>query len=279
MKSLITQLLLLCAALLALNSCSSTTPKSGGSYGYLSAPPPQNSDSWTRRSSSESSKRPGLGTTAGHERHSVASGINFYRKSAGVPDAVDSFHYNDEAGAKVMLGGEKASISRRSGQFEAANGLLSVALVHGGSENPLPHLTSRESAGRKVVVGTQGSSYGIRLENNTKKRVEVVASVDGLDVMDGKSASVKKRGYVLAAGQRMVIGGFRANNSTVRTFEFGTVSDSAAAQKGASAERNVGVIGLAVYQEDQVALEQAERLEASNRMNAYPFGQARTTSR
>lgn len=277
MKSLIAQFLLLCAALLALNSCSSSSSDRGWAPSYQGTQ--KSAERSTSRLSPESAHRPGLGTTAGHERHSVASGINFYRKSASVPDAVDSFHYNDEAGAKVMLGGEKASISRHGGRFESANGLLSVALVDGWRNDALPHLTSREAAGRKVVVGTQGASYGISLENKTKKRVEVVASVDGLDVMDGKSASVKKRGYVLAAGQRMVIDGFRANNSTVRTFQFGTVSDSAASQKGTSAARNVGVIGLAVYQEDQMALEQAERLEASNRINADPFGQARTISR
>lgn len=242
-----------------------------GSYrsAYLPPAPSANTNSVTKQ------ERPGLGTKEGSEVYSSVNNVAFYRKSVGSPDVVDSFHYNDEEGAKAMLGGEDAKISSHQGRFDAANKLLSVALLKGNGwsgSTPLPSLTARQIPDRRVVVGTRGSVYRISLQNKTKKRIEVVASVDGIDVLDGKSASVNKRGYVLKSGEKIEIAGFRKNQERVREFQFGSVAQSAAAQRGESAARNVGVIGLAVWQEDQLAALQAERLEAMNRIGANPFG-------
>jgi hypothetical protein len=216
--------------------------------------------------------RSGLGTKLGGERYSSVTNTTFYRKSLGSPDAVDSFHYNDEAGAIAMLGGDKSATQRHSGRFNLANNTLSVALVGGYDDDAFPSLTSKKAPGRTVVVGTSGSTYEISIENKTKKRVEVVASVDGLDVLDGGAASVKKHGHILEPGQRMAISGLRKNSNQVRAFTFGTVSESAAAKKGESAARNVGVIGLAVWHEDEAAAKQAAQLEANRRSEANPFG-------
>ena len=216
--------------------------------------------------------RPGLGTKLGGERYSSVTSTTFYRKSLGSPDAVDSFHYNDEKGAIAMLGGDKSATQRHSGRFNLANNTLSVALVGGYDDDAFPWMTSKSAPGRTVVVGTAGSTYEISIENKTKKRVEVVASVDGLDVLDGGAASVKKHGHILEPGQRMAISGLRKNSNQVRAFTFGTVSESAAAKKGEAAARNVGVIGLAVWQEDEAAAKQAAQLEANRRSEANPFG-------
>ena len=266
--------------LAGLNSCTGVNPQTGShpsapQYGYKEsarsmAKPASSSNAMDRLLA----ERPGLATHAGSEVYSSVQDTAFYRKSAGVPDAVDSFHYNDEEGAKVMMGGEAGSISKHRGYFDAANDLLSVALVNGRWEgaDPYPWTTSRSMPGHKVVVGNSGSDYAISLENKSKHRIEVVASVDGIDVLDGKSASVKKRGYILAAGQKMKIEGFRKNSNQVRQFNFGNVRDSAAAKQGEAAARNVGVIGLAVWQEDQLAARQAQQAEALHRSFANPFG-------
>jgi len=119
------------------------------------------------------------------------------------------------------------------------------------------------------VIGEGGSRYEIALTNRTKHAVEVVASVDGLDVMDGRSASVKKRGYVIPAKSQVVIDGFRISASKVKQFIFGTVDDSAAAKAGAA--RNVGVIGLAVYDEDEAQARLARLVESQQRSAANPF--------
>lgn len=73
--------------------------------------------------------------------------------------------------------------------------------------------------------------------------------MDGLDVMDGQSASLKKRGYILDPGQEFAVEGFRTGTDTVATFRFGTVAESYSNQRHGTA-RNVGVIGLASFDED-----------------------------
>ncbi len=273
-------ILSLSLVLVGLNACQGINSQSGSyrsapKYGYeestRSAAKPAVSPNATDRLLAE---RPGLATHAGSEVYSSVQDTAFYRKSIGAPDAVDSFHYNDEEGAKVMMGGEAGGISRHRGHFDAANDLLSVALVNGRWEgaDPYPWITSRSMPGHKVVVGSSGAEYAISLENKSKHRVEVVASVDGIDVLDGKSASAQKRGYILAAGQKMKIEGFRKNSNQVKQFSFGNVRDSAAAKQGSAAARNVGVIGLAVWQEDQLAARQAQQAEALHRSFANPFG-------
>ena len=156
--------------------------------------------------------------------------------------------------------------TRRFGAFEAAHGLIRVGL--GGNDGPRywPRL---EAKGRRIVVGEPGRSYSIVLKNETKQRLEVVASVDGLDVMDGGTASVKKRGYVLDPRAELSIDGFRDSPHNVKTFIFGSVGESEAAKKGSA--RNVGVIGLAVYEEDVAAATAAQLAEAQKRGGASAF--------
>ncbi|MBM4386329.1 MAG: hypothetical protein FJ088_01240 [Deltaproteobacteria bacterium] len=107
--------------------------------------------------------------------------------------------------------------------------------------------------GRNYVMGLLGKKYSIRVKNNTSKRVEVVASVDGLDVMDGKTADyTEKRGYVLAPWSSYDITGFRLTLNDVAAFTFSEVKDSYAALKGD--DTNVGVIGVAFFPEKVVVI-------------------------
>ena len=102
--------------------------------------------------------------------------------------------------------------------------------------------------GRYFVEGSEGDRYALRVRNNTGTRVEVVASVDGLDVVDGKAGEyVHKRGYVIAPWQTYDIEGFRLDLGRVAAFRFSSVGDSYAAKKGDA--RNVGVIGVAFFAE------------------------------
>jgi hypothetical protein len=207
--------------------------------------------------------RPGLATVAGNETWAPVQSGWFHRKSSGVPDAVDSFHYNDETGAKAMmepLGGG----SRHGGLFAAAGDRMKIGLVSGGNE--LPRLERR---GQIVVMGVPGQYFDIQIKNTTKHRVEAIVSVDGLDVLDGQAASIRKPGYVLEVGQEYTIQGFRMNRDRVKQFVFGAVSDSEAAKKGQA--RNVGVVGLAVYEEDEVAAKAEQFAEAFKRTGASAF--------
>jgi hypothetical protein len=183
-------------------------------------------------------ERPGLATHWGESRYSPAREVAFERSDADRPSAVVELHYNDRAGARRMLPrGEW-------GRAEAwALGGLRLSIVDAAGR-ALPAL---RSGSRVVGMGAPGERYAIAIENSTGARFEVVASVDGLDVLDGESASFEKRGYLIGAYSSVLIDGFRRSEAEVATFRLGDVARSYAASKGQA--RNVGVIGFALFEE------------------------------
>jgi hypothetical protein len=101
--------------------------------------------------------------------------------------------------------------------------------------------------GRYYVHGAHGQRYTIRVSNPTSQRIEVVASVDGLDVIDGENGDVRKRGYVVPPHGTVLIEGWRTSLSDVASFRFSSVKGSYAGKKGKA--RNVGVIAVAIFAE------------------------------
>ncbi len=109
-------------------------------------------------------------------------------------------------------------------------------------------LQTYQHNGRFYVLGQVGQRYTIRVGNPTDRRVEAVLSVDGLDVIDGKTADyVNKRGYIVPPRGELRVEGFRVSTSHVATFRFSSVAASYAGRKGQP--RNVGVIGVAIFEE------------------------------
>ena len=100
---------------------------------------------------------------------------------------------------------------------------------------------------RYYVQGNDGERYVIRVTNPTPNRIEAVVTVDGLDVIDGESGDLRKRGYVVPPYGDVRIEGFRTSTEDVATFRFSSVDDSYAGQKGKA--RNVGVIAVAIFEE------------------------------
>ena len=101
--------------------------------------------------------------------------------------------------------------------------------------------------GQRFVLGAMGQRYRIHVENPSAQRMEVVASVDGLDVLDGGTATLTKRGYVVPAFGEVTIEGWRTSVDSVAAFRFASVRDSYAGRQGR--DRNVGVIGVAFFRE------------------------------
>ena len=101
---------------------------------------------------------------------------------------------------------------------------------------------------RFYVQGNANERYVIRVTNPTANRVEAVISVDGLDVVDGESGDLRKRGYVIQPYGEVRIEGFRTSQADVATFRFSAVSESYAGKKGKA--RNVGVIAAAIFEEE-----------------------------
>lgn len=100
---------------------------------------------------------------------------------------------------------------------------------------------------QRFAVGEPGQRYEIEVTNHSPDRFEVVASVDGRDVIDGDPASTHKRGYILEPYQTLIIDGWRTHQDEVAAFRFGHVADSYAARRGTT--RDVGVIGVALFAE------------------------------
>jgi hypothetical protein len=208
----------------------------------------------------ERKERPGLGTVFGETRSSPVQHQRFERDSE-TPSSTIVLYYNDESGVRSQLayrgGAELAAV-----YAHAAQGGLTVALL---DEAGRP-LQGKTAGDRGYVVGRAGDRYAIQVRNSTGRRVEVVASVDGLDVVDGKSAATAKRGYLLEAGAVLAIDGFRLRDDAVAAFRFGRVRESYAARTGS--DRNVGVIGLAFFDEKGAVW---TREEVERRESASPF--------
>ncbi|WP_438010986.1 hypothetical protein WME89_21350 [Sorangium sp. So ce321] len=125
-------------------------------------------------------------------------------------------------------------------------GIVEVELLveENGALTPAREYVQRDTT---YVEGRSGQRYALRVRNLTGGRVEVVPSVDGLDVQSGKDASFDLRGLVIRPHESFEFSGFRISHTEVATFRFGSIEQSYAAQIGKP--RNVGVIGVAVFEE------------------------------
>jgi hypothetical protein len=128
-------------------------------------------------------------------------------------------------------------------EASAHSGAYSLQLIdENGRELP-----TFQQDGRTFVLGSLGRRYSLKVSNHSSHRVEFVSSVDGRDVLDGKTSSWNKDGYVVEPYGEVVIDGFRLSHETVAAFRFSSVDHSYASKMGDA--RDVGVIGVAVFPE------------------------------
>ncbi len=207
--------------------------------------------------------RPGLGTAWGETVESRTTTAPFIRDSA-TPFAVTTLWYNDRTGAEAMARWADYRAYDR-GAADVMGGALTVSLRN-DSGNVLPGFFA---GGKQYVVGEAGDRYVIVIRNNTNYRYECVASVDGLDVIDGQTASYAKRGYLIQPYGVLEIDGFRRSADAVAAFRFSSVRGSYAARSGAG-DQNVGVIGVAFFNEQGTRPTWTPD-EIQRRQNADPF--------
>lgn len=205
-------------------------------------------------------ERPGLGTRWGEQVDAPISFAPFVRASSA-PWAEALLHYNDAGGVEAHA--RHVGAYPRPLELLAGDGSLSVALVDTYG-NLLPGF---EANGRALVVGNDGERYRIVVRNGTSARFEVVASVDGLDVIDGNPADPNRRGYIIDPHGSLVIDGFRTSDRSVAAFRFGKVADSYAAQT--TGDRNVGVVGFAIFAERGAVWTPGE-LQRRDTANPFP---------
>src|SRR5712692_10531246 len=145
--------------------------------------------------------------------------------------------------AVVTLLGCTSTLRVQASEGGALSGPYSVEIVdEGGSSLP-----TFQHAGRTYVLGALGQRYLLRVRNRSGQRIEVVASVDGRDVIDGSPSSWSKRGYLVGPYEDVNIDGYRLNQVSLAAFRFSSVPRSYASQMGDA--RDVGVIGVAVFAE------------------------------
>ncbi len=120
------------------------------------------------------------------------------------------------------------------------------------------------------LAGKNGQSYQLRYENHTGKTFEVVASVDGLDVINGRAASRHNAGYVLEPYNTLDIEGFRKSNDAVASFTFSQPKDAYAANSVSGSVQNTGIIGSVIYELKVPEVKQRSNNQYAPAPNAFP---------
>ena len=170
-----------------------------------------------------------LGTQWGDEMTSRVTTVDLRRVSA-VPLAQTSVRYAD-----------KAYSGRSINNISLAAGKIAFSVENDRGRG----LDMYRDGSQYYLKGEAGQAYRLVYRNNSSKTYEIVASVDGLDVINGSRTN---GGYVLHPNQRLVIEGFRKNNNAVAAFIFSKPSDSYAANTPNGDVNNTGIIGTAVYE-------------------------------
>jgi len=204
----------------------------------------------------ERQQKPGLGTSYGEQRFSSVRSVRFRRANASVPDAVLSLRYDDAEGVRQMAqwktGGAPQPASSQAGIF--------TMTLRDEAGRPL---AGAQVGGDVYAVGETGARYTIGVENHSAYRYEVVASVDGLDVIDGGDADFSKRGYLIDPYTSFVIEGWRTGDATVAAFRFSDMDSSYAGRTGKA--RNIGVIGVAFFHEEgQLSYDELRRRDQAD---------------
>ncbi|MDM1756380.1 MULTISPECIES: hypothetical protein [unclassified Acinetobacter] len=195
-----------------------------------------------------------LGTKWGDEIDSSVTEVDLKRKSDS-PIAETLVRYAD----KQYQGKPIQGIS-------IAGGKISLTIIDDRGENiPLYRVGSNY-----FLAGREGQSYQLHYENNTSKTFEIVTSVDGVDVIDGSTASISNSGYVLHAHDTLTIEGFRKSADAVASFTFGKPEESYAANSDNGSIQNTGIIGTVVYELKAPEEEQKQTNKYAPPPNAFP---------
>ncbi len=121
--------------------------------------------------------------------------------------------------------------------------------------------------GQLYVIGTPGERYAVEIVNRGGGRVLTVLAVDGVNAVTGQTAAAAQSGYVLDEGGSAELRGWRKSMDDVAAFYFTALPDSYAART--NRPDNVGVIGVAVFQERNEPVERRDELQRW-RENAPP---------
>jgi hypothetical protein len=136
----------------------------------------------------------------------------------------------------------------RSGKRQRERKPMSKVEVRVEDPNGKPLPGARHN-GELYVAGKMNGRYHIRVRNKTNRRVLIVTTVDGRSVHTGEPGGDDESGHVLGPRESWVFKGWRTSDSEVAAFRFGKKGNSYSSQLGSP--ENVGVIGVAVFEEEE----------------------------
>ena len=185
------------------------------------------------------------------------------------PDDVASVGYNEASAVRRAVG---SNPERRLNLLLADGDVEWSVLDEDGRPLPLQR-TRRGSGGEDMfrLAGVEGARYTLRFRNLSERSYEVIATVDGLDVLNGKPGSMRNGGYVLRPLQSLTIEGFRKSQNEVAAFRFSAPGRAYAANTEAGDVRNVGVIGAALFELEERDTPRRQRRGADpSQSSAFP---------
>jgi len=184
----------------------------------------------------DGSAAPAVGTAWGEDVSSKVQEV-YAERETREPTEIILINYPAQNPA-----GSNKVYSIRSGDLEYA--------IRDASFRSLP-LFSHYSRGERQysVPARVGEKYQLYVRNHSRDtNYEIVATVDGLDVLNGKPGSLNNNGYIVNAGTSLSVQGFRKDRNTEAAFTFAEVTASYAANSVHGDVRNVGVIGFAAFE-------------------------------
>ncbi|WP_446011444.1 hypothetical protein [Candidatus Electrothrix sp.] len=135
------------------------------------------------------------------------------------------------------------------GHPAAAKNISVEVVADQGGILPTYPVSSSQGNYRAYVQAERNARYGVRIRNHTNRRIGLVVTVDGRNIISGKKSHLRntERMYVLAPYGVGVYRGWRTGRDRVNRFYFTEPSDSYAGAWGDQSA--MGVIAVAVYAE------------------------------
>lgn len=186
-----------------------------------------------------------LGTRWGEDIRSPIRFVRLVRFWPDRPEAQVTIRYDGRRSAAM---GPVSTIR----SLPVADGTVEFSVL---SARGTPLRLTPTGGGDLRLQGRSGDLYRLAFSNRGRRTVEVVATVDGLDVLNGRSGTIANRGYVVRPGDMLVIEGFRKSEDEVAAFRFSAPDDAYAANTPQGDPRNIGVIGVALFTLDDPANE------------------------
>lgn len=149
-----------------------------------------------------------------------------------------------------------------------SNGRIGVAILNEkGEKIPL-----KQKDGEIHLQGKEGERYQLFYRNYDVSNIyEIIATVDGLDVINGRPGSFNNSGYALLPQQTLTISGFRKSDQEVAAFRFSAPQQSYNANTPMGDIRNIGILGTVIFRVvDPSKPNRPAKITNTTRPNPFP---------